>query len=182
MVKPLAKSRSASRSNRATSSAFRRFFMSPPGLSLPEDSHFGWTSFWEAGQTLFCPEAYSGRVLDPPPEAHGQGKLPKLRGGVRRTIQLYPKEFPLRPKQSKSITMFTAVFSLGLGVLAIADDGHKHGAPLHGGKVAMTKEYHFETVFTMRRSINSFSSCVSCGLASDAEIAASIFAVALFWL
>jgi heavy metal-binding protein len=24
---------------------------------------------------------------------------------------------------------------------------HKHGAPLHGGKVAMTKEYHFEVVF-----------------------------------
>ncbi len=31
--------------------------------------------------------------------------------------------------------------------LASADDGHKHGAPLHGGKVAMTAEYHFEVVF-----------------------------------
>lgn len=31
--------------------------------------------------------------------------------------------------------------------LAMADDGHEHGAPLHGGKVAMTKEYHFEVVF-----------------------------------
>jgi len=31
--------------------------------------------------------------------------------------------------------------------LALADDAHKHGASLHGGKVAMTKEYHFEVVF-----------------------------------
>jgi hypothetical protein len=35
----------------------------------------------------------------------------------------------------------------GLLGLASADDGHDHGAPLHGGKVAMTKEYHFEVVF-----------------------------------
>jgi hypothetical protein len=44
--------------------------------------------------------------------------------------------------------MFAAVFSLGLCASAIADDGQKHGAPLHGGKVTMTKEYHFEVVFT----------------------------------
>jgi hypothetical protein len=33
--------------------------------------------------------------------------------------------------------------------LSRAHDGqeHKHGAPLHGGKVTMTKEYHFEVVF-----------------------------------
>lgn len=31
--------------------------------------------------------------------------------------------------------------------LALADDGHEHGAALHGGKVLMTKEYHFEVVF-----------------------------------
>lgn len=31
--------------------------------------------------------------------------------------------------------------------LASADDGHEHGAPLHGGKLAMTKAYHFEVVF-----------------------------------
>lgn len=37
--------------------------------------------------------------------------------------------------------------ALGLNSLAPADDDHKHGAPLHGGKVAMTKEYHFEVVF-----------------------------------
>ncbi len=37
--------------------------------------------------------------------------------------------------------------ALGLNSLAPAYDGHKHGAPLHGGKVAMTKEYHFEVVF-----------------------------------
>ena len=44
--------------------------------------------------------------------------------------------------------MVAAIFSLGLCASAIADDGPKHGAPLHGGKVAMTKEYHFEAVFT----------------------------------
>jgi hypothetical protein len=37
--------------------------------------------------------------------------------------------------------------ALALTGVAPADDGHKHGAPLHGGKVAMTKEYHFEVVF-----------------------------------
>lgn len=37
--------------------------------------------------------------------------------------------------------------------LAVADDApkhddqHKHGAPLHGGKVTMTEEHHFEVVF-----------------------------------
>lgn len=36
---------------------------------------------------------------------------------------------------------------LSLSGLASAYDGHKHGAPLHGGKVVMTKEYHFEVVF-----------------------------------
>ena len=40
-----------------------------------------------------------------------------------------------------------ALLALATGALASADDGHKHGAPLHGGKVAMTKEYHFEVVF-----------------------------------
>jgi hypothetical protein len=47
----------------------------------------------------------------------------------------------------KSPMAFAAGLALGLGGLASADDGHKHGAPLHGGKVAMTKEYHFEVVF-----------------------------------
>lgn len=42
---------------------------------------------------------------------------------------------------------FAASVTLGLAGLASADDGHKHGAPLHGGKVAMTREYHFEVVF-----------------------------------
>ena len=48
------------------------------------------------------------------------------------------------------LTTFAAglTLSLGLGCLASADDGHKHGAPLHGGRVAMTKEYHFEVVFS----------------------------------
>lgn len=41
-----------------------------------------------------------------------------------------------------------SALALGLGGVASADEGHKHGAPLHGGKVTMTKEYHFEVVFT----------------------------------
>lgn len=52
--------------------------------------------------------------------------------------------------QKVSINRFTttaASLALALGGLALADDGHKHGAPHHGGKVAMTKEYHFEVVF-----------------------------------
>ena len=43
--------------------------------------------------------------------------------------------------------LMTLAVVLGLGGLSTADDGHKHGSPLHGGKVAMTKEYHFEVVF-----------------------------------
>lgn len=58
---------------------------------------------------------------------------------------LFPKEFPLRPEHSKFLTML-AFLSLGIAFSAEADE-HKHGAPLHGGKVAMTKEYHFEVVF-----------------------------------
>jgi len=51
-----------------------------------------------------------------------------------------------RKRQSTFLAMFGSVLMLSVG-LASADDGHKHGAPLHGGKVAMTKEYHFEVVF-----------------------------------
>lgn len=61
-------------------------------------------------------------------------------------VPLLPKECPLRPVQSKLLVMF-ATLSLGLAASASADDEHEHGAPLHGGKVAMTKEYHFEVVF-----------------------------------
>jgi YHS domain-containing protein len=39
------------------------------------------------------------------------------------------------------------VFGLGLSAPASAQESHDHGAPLHGGKVAMTKAYHFEVVF-----------------------------------
>jgi hypothetical protein len=39
------------------------------------------------------------------------------------------------------------VFGLGLSAPTTAQEKHDHGAPLHGGKVAMTKEYHFEAVF-----------------------------------
>jgi YHS domain-containing protein len=39
------------------------------------------------------------------------------------------------------------VFGLGLSAPTTAQERHDHGAPLHGGKVAMTKEYHFEAVF-----------------------------------
>ena len=47
------------------------------------------------------------------------------------------------------LATFAGSFALALGLVgnAPADDGNKHGAPLHGGKVAMTKEYHFEVVF-----------------------------------
>lgn len=45
------------------------------------------------------------------------------------------------------LATFAAALALVTGGLASADDGHKHGAPLHGGKVAMTKEYHLEVVF-----------------------------------
>ena len=51
----------------------------------------------------------------------------------------------------KSLAVLGVSLTLGFGSagLARAQDGHehKHGAPLHGGKVAMTKEYHFEVVF-----------------------------------
>ena len=48
-----------------------------------------------------------------------------------------------------SLTVFGVALTLGLGSVGLsrAHDGHEHGAPLHGGKVAMTKEYHFEVVF-----------------------------------
>lgn len=51
-------------------------------------------------------------------------------------------------RQSQFVTMLGSALLLGLGIPASADDGHKHGAPLHGGTVKMSKEYHFEAVFT----------------------------------
>ncbi len=53
-----------------------------------------------------------------------------------------------RKRQSMFLAMSGAALVLGLGVAASAHDGHEHGAPLHGGTVKMTKEYHFEAVFT----------------------------------
>ncbi len=50
----------------------------------------------------------------------------------------------------RNITSFAAIGSaiaMSLVVAASAEEEHKHAAPLHGGKVAMTKEYHFEVVF-----------------------------------
>jgi len=50
----------------------------------------------------------------------------------------------------QKIRFFAAIgsaFALSIVVGASADEGHKHGASMHGGKVAMTKEYHFEAVF-----------------------------------
>ena len=46
----------------------------------------------------------------------------------------------------KTLAAIGFAFALSLAGPASADDGHKHGAPLHGGRVAMTKEYHFEVV------------------------------------
>ena len=54
----------------------------------------------------------------------------------------------MRLRKCQFFATIGSVFALGLVVAASADEGHKHGAPLHGGKVAMTKEYHFEAVFT----------------------------------
>jgi hypothetical protein len=53
----------------------------------------------------------------------------------------------MRLRHFKSAAMLGSALALNLGVTAHADDPHKHGAPMHGGKVAMTKEYHFEAVF-----------------------------------
>ncbi|GAC1337651.1 MAG: hypothetical protein NVSMB14_04790 [Isosphaeraceae bacterium] len=54
----------------------------------------------------------------------------------------------MRLNPIRSLTTVATVFAFGLVVAALADDGpNKHGAPLYGGKVAMTKEYHFEVVF-----------------------------------
>jgi hypothetical protein len=46
-----------------------------------------------------------------------------------------------------SLMTFGVAMAFGLVSLSRAHDGHEHGAPLHGGKVTMTKEYHFEVVF-----------------------------------
>jgi hypothetical protein len=50
-----------------------------------------------------------------------------------------------------ALTALGVTLTLGFGLVGRsgAHDGHgqQHGAPLHGGKVAMTKEYHFEVVF-----------------------------------
>lgn len=53
---------------------------------------------------------------------------------------------------SRKITISLAValiLGLWLAGRSGAQEGHehKHGAPLHGGKVTMTEEYHFEVVF-----------------------------------
>ena len=53
-----------------------------------------------------------------------------------------------RKRLSTFLAMFGSALMLGVGVAATADEGHKHGAPLHGGTVKMTKEYHFEAAFT----------------------------------
>lgn len=53
----------------------------------------------------------------------------------------------MRPRKVQSFAMIGSALALGLVVAASADEGHEHGTPLHGGKVAMTKEYHFEAVF-----------------------------------
>lgn len=65
----------------------------------------------------------------------------------------------MNQSRRKSLTAFGIALTLGLtsSGLSRAQEGQahqhqrgqetKHGAPLHGGKVTMTKEYHFETVF-----------------------------------
>ncbi len=53
----------------------------------------------------------------------------------------------MRPRNIRFFAGIVPALALSFVVAAPADDGHKHGSPLHGGKVAMTKEYHFEVVF-----------------------------------
>ncbi len=53
----------------------------------------------------------------------------------------------MRPRKVQIFTTIGSALALGFVVAASAHEGHKHGAPPHGGKVAMTKEYHFEAVF-----------------------------------
>ncbi|SRR5579883_740374 len=60
----------------------------------------------------------------------------------------------------KSLTAFGVAMALGLSSYGLAlaqrapahqhqqGEEHKHGAPMHGGQVTMTKAYRFETVFT----------------------------------
>ncbi|MHB8879183.1 MAG: hypothetical protein ACYC8T_36245 [Myxococcaceae bacterium] len=52
-----------------------------------------------------------------------------------------------RKWQAKFLAIVAPALMLGFGVAARADEEHKHGAPLQGGKVAMTEAYHFEVVF-----------------------------------
>jgi len=47
---------------------------------------------------------------------------------------------PMRLRKIQCFATIGSAFVLGLVVAASADEGHEHGAPLHGGKVAMTKE------------------------------------------
>ena len=54
----------------------------------------------------------------------------------------------MRLRKIQFFATIGSVFALGFAVAALADEGHKHGEPLHGGTVKMTKEYHFEAVFT----------------------------------
>lgn len=59
----------------------------------------------------------------------------------------FQKDYSMRMTARALFTTFGTVLVLATS-LALADDGPKHGAPLHGGKVTMTKEYHFEVVCT----------------------------------
>ena len=53
----------------------------------------------------------------------------------------------MRSQKIQFLAMIGSALMLGVGTVASAQDAHKHGAALHGGKVAMTEEYHFEVVF-----------------------------------
>lgn len=57
------------------------------------------------------------------------------------------KDYSMRMTARALFTTLAPVLVLATS-LVLADDGPKHGAPLHGGKVTMTKEYHFEVVCT----------------------------------
>jgi hypothetical protein len=72
-----------------------------------------------------------------------------MRRIVRRINEYHEGNGNMRQNRSKFVVALLTALGLapGLYTAAAAHEGHEHGAPLHGGKVAMTKEYHFEVVF-----------------------------------